>query len=616
MKDRFLDRKYMVIGLIVLVGMLYIFRLFYIQVIDSQYLLSAENNSRRYVVKYPARGLIYDRKGRLMVYNEASYDLMIIPGQVEKFDTVRLEQILDVSHKQFMRYFHKAKDYNIYRPSVLIKQISAEQYAVLQEILYRYPGFYVQARTFRKYPYKTAAHMLGYVGEVDKRIVEKKPYYQSGDYIGISGLESAYEKQLRGQKGGEFFNVDVRGRIKGKLRNGEYDTVAVVGKNLYTSIDIELQNYGEKLMANKKGSIVAIDPSTGEIICMVSAPTYDPNLLVGRQRTAKYWELFNDPIKPLFNRAIMAAYPPGSTFKPVNALISLQEKIINFNTTYPCHNGYFSGPIAVQCHPHYSPITLTDAITVSCNSYFCNSFRNFLDDNKFGSVHQGYAVFRNYVDFFGFGRKLGIEFSNEVAGKFPRPEYYDKLYGGPRGWRSLTVFSLAIGQGEICLTPLQNCNSACIIANGGYYIIPHVVKAIEGQKAIDPKYRVKHFIPVDKEYVDFIKEAMNRVTTRGTGGTASWCEIPDIPSCGKTGTAQNPHGANHSIFIGFAPKDNPKIAIAVYVENAGYGASWAAPIASLMMEKYLKDSISRPWVEKYILNKDFLHGTVQGTADN
>ena len=616
MKDRFSERKFMVIGLIVVVGILYVGRLFYIQVVDSQYLLSAENNSRRYVVKYPARGLIYDRKGRLMVYNEASYDLMIIPGQVEAFDTARLEKILDVNDKQFMKFFKKAKDYNNYRPSVLVKQVSAEQYAVLQEILYRYPGFFIQPRTIRKYPYGTAAHMLGYVGEVDKRVIERHPYYQSGDYIGTSGLEEAYEKDLRGQKGGEFYNVDVRGRIKGKLRNGEFDTTAVVGKNLYTGVDIELQNYGEKLMQNKRGSIVAIDPSTGEILCMISAPTYDPNLLVGRQRTEKYWELFKDPIKPLFNRAIMATYPPGSTFKPVNALISLQEKVINYNTTYICRNGYFSGPVAVQCHSHQSPIALTDAITVSCNSYFCNSFRNFVDDPKFGSAHAGYTAFRNYIDYFGFGRKLGIEFPNEVAGKFPRPEYYDKLYGGPKGWHSLTIFSLAIGQGEMCLTPLQNCNSACIIANGGYYVIPHVVRAIEGVKSIDPKYRVKHYVPIDKEYVAYVKEAMSRVVTKGTGGTASWCEIPGIQMCGKTGTAQNPHGANHSIFMGFAPKDNPKIAIAVYVENAGYGASWAAPIASLMVEKYLTDSIKRTWVEKYILQKDFTHGTVQGAPDN
>ena len=332
MKDRFSHRKYVIAGIFFFVGLIYIVRLFYIQVIDTQYMLSAENNSRRFVVKYPARGLIFDRKGKLIVYNEPAYDLMVIPGQVESFDSARLEKILGISHNTLLKNLRKARDYNRYRPSVFLKQISSKDYAMLQEVLHRYPGFFVQPRTLRCYPYKSAAHLLGYVGEVDQKILDKFPYYVLGDYIGISGIEQSYEKTLRGQKGGEFFNVDVKGRIKGRFHNGEYDTVGYVGSNLTTTLDIDLQNYGELLMKNKIGSIVAIEPSTGEILCLVSSPTYDPNILVGRQRTANYWNMFIDTLKPLFNRALMAAYPPGSTFKPVNALIGLQEGIMTPKT--------------------------------------------------------------------------------------------------------------------------------------------------------------------------------------------------------------------------------------------------------------------------------------------
>jgi len=608
MKDRFSQRKITIGAIFVFVGLLYIGRLFYIQVIDSQYMLSAENNSRRFVVKYPARGLIYDRGGKLIVYNVAAYDLMVIPGQLEPFDSARLETILGISHKMLLKNLHKAKEYNYYRPSVFLKQISATSFAVLQEVLHRYPGFSVQPRTLRSYPYHSAGHLLGYVGEVDQKVLDKYPYYELGDYIGISGIEQTYEKELRGKKGGQYFNVDVKGRIKGRFKNGEYDTVGHVGKNLTTTLDIDLQNYGELLMKNKRGSIVAIEPSTGEILCLVSSPGYDPNILVGRDRTAKYWEMFNDTLKPLFNRALMAAYPPGSTFKPVNALVSLEGGIITDQTRFTCLGGYWAGPIAVECHPHESPIGLYHALAVSCNSYFINSFRNYIDNPKFGNSRLGYIAWRNYIDYFGFGHRLGIDLLNELPGKFPRAEYYDKIYG-IRGWRSLTIFSLSIGQGEIILTPLQNANSAAIIANRGYYITPHVIKSIEGEKNIDGRYRVQHIVPIKKEYFEQVVAGMNLVVSKGTGGTASWCEIPGIPMCGKTGTAQNPHGDEHSIFIGFAPKDNPKIAISVYVENAGFGASWAAPIGSLMIEKYLTDTIKRWWHQKYILDTNLLHGS-------
>jgi len=591
----------------VFVAIIYIARLFYIQVIDQSYILSAANNSQRYVPKYPARGLIYDRNGKLVVYNEASYDLMVIPGQVGMLDTAKLADLLGITLANFRERFAKAKRYNRYRPSIFMKQVSTKTYASLQEMLHRFPGFFVQARTLRAYPYRSAAHILGYVGEVGKRKVEEDPYYQQGDYIGISGIEKSYEEYLRGRKGGEFFQVDVRGRIKGKLEKGRYDTAAHVGKNVALTIDIDLQNYGERLMKNKTGSIVAIEPTTGEILALVSSPTYDPALLVGQARAENYTILSQDSLKPLFNRALMAQYPPGSIFKPINALIGIQEGVVNRNTLHSCHSGYIVGSFRVGCHHHRSPINLIESIQMSCNAYYCNVFRDILDLKKFGSVGNGYDAWRRHLLSFGFSNKLGSDFTNELSGSVPMRSYYDHVYGAD-AWKSLTVVSLAIGQGELSITPLQMANAISAIANRGYYKTPHVIKSIEGEGQIDPRFLIKRKTTIDEENFDPVIEGLYQVVQGGEGSTARWSKIPSIEMCGKTGTAENPHGEDHSIFVAFAPKDNPKIAVSVYIENAGFGSMWAAPIASLMIEKYLTDTIARPaYFEKRILEGDLIH---------
>ncbi len=605
--DKYEVRKFIIGSIFVLIALLYIGRLFYIQVIDRSYILSAENNSRRYVVKYPARGLIFDRNGKLIVYNEAAYDLMVIPGQVTEFDTLKLANLLGIEKKEAVLRFQRARVYNRYRPSIYMKQISAQTYASLQELLHCFPGFFVQPRTLRAYPYKSAAHLLGYVGEVDKKIIDKNPYYLQGDYIGISGVEKTYEEILRGHKGGEFFQVDVRGRIKGKLENGRYDTAAYVGKNITLSIDIDLQNYGERLMQNKIGSVVAIEPSTGEILALVSSPGYDPSLLVGIPRTDNYVNLLRDTLKPLFNRALMAQYPPGSTFKTINALIGLQEKIITPNSRFGCRSGYFIGSFKVGCHSHRSPLDLTESIAMSCNAYYCNVYRGVLDAPKFGSVGVAFDSWRRHLLSMGLGNKTGSDFPNELSGSIPKRSYYDRIYGADR-WKSLTVISLAIGQGELAITPIQMANMTAMISNRGHFYTPHVVKSIEGQPRIDPRFLVSRITTIDKDNFIPVVEGMHQVVHGGDGSTGRWSAIPGIEMCGKTGTAQNPHGADHSIFIAFAPMDNPKIAIAVYVENSGYGSIWAAPIASLMIEKYLTDTITKsPYFEQRILEGNLIN---------
>lgn len=591
--DKYEIRKFIIGAIIVMVAFIYASRLFYIQVIDRSYILSAENNSRRYVVKYPARGLIYDRNGKLIVYNEAAYDLMVIPGQVSEFDTTKLADLLGIDCEEAVQRLDKARIYNRYRPSIYMKQISAQRYAALQEVLHCFPGFFVQPRTLRAYPYKSAAHLLGYVGEVDKKIVDENPYYQQGDYIGISGVEKSYEEILRGQKGGEFYQVDVRGRIKGKLENGRYDTAAFVGKNLTLTIDIDLQNFGERLMQNKIGSVVAIEPSTGEILALLSSPGYDPSLLVGIPRTQNYAKLLADTLKPLFNRALMAQYPPGSTFKVLNALIGLQEGLINRNTRYGCNSGYYAGNFKVGCHQHRSPLDLVESIAMSCNAYYCNVFRGVLDNSKYGSVGVAYDSWRNHLLSMGLGNKTGSDFLNELAGSIPKRSYYDKIYGKNR-WRSLTVISLGIGQGELAITPLQMANTTAMLANRGSFFTPHVVKAVEGQDRILPQYLVRRETTIDKNVFGPVIEGLHEVVQGGEGSTGRWSAIPGIEMCGKTGTAQNPHGEDHSIFIAFAPMDDPKIAIAVYVENSGFGSIWAAPIASMMIEQYLTDTVTKP----------------------
>ncbi|NVO11620.1 MAG: penicillin-binding protein 2 [Bacteroidales bacterium] len=601
------DKKYIISGIILIFFIVLIIKLFMLQIVEQSYKLSASNNVLRYIPQYPARGLIYDRKGNLIVYNQAAYDLMVVKNQVKAFDTTELAKILEIPPEQIKDGFiqiKKVKGYSPYKPSIFIKQISSKIYAVLQEKLYQFPGFEVHPRTLRSYPHKIAGHLLGYVGEVDDEIISKNPYYQLGDYIGINGLEKSYEKELRGVKGVSIYMVDVHNRIKGSYENGLYDSTAVVGKDIICGIDANLQEYGEKLMANKIGSIVAIEPKTGEVLAMVSSPSYDPELLVGRDRTTNYRLLQNDTLKPIFNRALMALYPPGSTFKIVNGLVGMQEGVVYPTTRYGCAGGYPIGR-GVGCHNHPSPLSFTQAIQMSCNTYFCYVFRSIIDKPIFGSVENGFSDWKKHVESFGFGKKLGIDLPNELRGIVPSVNFYDR-YFRKGGWNSLTIISLSIGQGELGTTPLQMANLAAVIANRGYYYSPHVVKEVKGTDGIDPKFTEKHYTTIDSTYFNYVVEGMDMAVNGGFGGTALIAALPKIRVCGKTGTAQNPHGADHSVFIAFAPKDDPKIAIAVYVENAGFGATWAAPIASLMIEKYLTDSIARPDLEKLMFEGKLL----------
>jgi penicillin-binding protein 2 len=592
MKDPFVSRKYVVMTLIVLASTVLLVRLFFIQVVTNTYRLSADNNVLRYITQYPARGLIHDRNGKLIVYNQAAYDLMVVPAQTSRMDTAMFCSLLGINNDFFRERMKAAIIYSRRAPSVFLKQVSVESYARFQEKLFMYPGFYVQPRTLRKYSKPVGSHLLGYVSEVDENVIKKNPYYKPGDYIGKSGIEEVYEKELRGKRGVKILLVDVHSRIKGSYAGGKLDTLAVQGTDIGTGIDLDLQAYGELLMKNKRGSIVAIDPSTGEVLALVSAPNYDPELLVGRARSDNYSMLRADTLEPLFNRALMAQYPPGSTFKPINGLIALQENVITPSTVFGCNRGY----LFVGCHVHSSPLKLEGAITNSCNAYFCQAFRRVLENTKYSSISTAYTKWKSYLDEFGFGKKLGSDFMNELPGFIPESSYYDSYHGKDK-WKALTVISLAIGQGEIGTTPLQMANMTAAIANRGYYYTPHVVRSIGGIPITDERYTKRHTISIDPQNFEEIIKGMEGAVI---GGTARVAAIKDIVVCGKTGTAQN-QGEDHSVFIAFAPKDNPKIAIAVYVENAGFGATYAAPIASLLMEKYIKGEVTNKALETRML---------------
>ena len=602
MKDRFGNRRFVIIGLMIIAMTVLIIKIFYIQVIDKSARVSAANNVLRYITQYPARGLIYDRNGKVLVSNEATYDLMVIPGQTTMIDTAHFSNMLGITVQSFRERMAAARKFSRNNTSVFLKMVPAETYARLEEEMYRYPGFFVQARTLRKYSEPLGAHVLGYIGEVDDKTISSDKYYRSGDYIGISGLEKSYEEELRGHKGVNIYMVDVHNRIKGSYAEGKYDTVAVSGEDLYSTLDIDLQRYGEQLMHNKIGSIVAIEPSTGEILALVSAPEYDPALLVGKVRSENFTRLQSDSLNPLFNRALMAAYPPGSTFKMVNGMIGLQEGVITPASEFSCHMGYHVGSLTVGCHSHSSPLDLAGAIMNSCNAWFCNDFRYIIDNPAFGSAPEGFDHWRDYVTAFGFGNKLGVDLPNELSGNVPTHAYYDRYYGKDK-WKSLMIISLAIGQGELGTTPIQMANYTAAIANRGYYYIPHVVRSI-GEEGGSPVqlYTEKKYTGISPENVEFIIEGMARAVNGGAGATARGAALDSIVICGKTGTAQNPHGPPHSIFVAFAPRVNPKIAIAVYVENAGAGATYAAPVASLMIEKYLTRKIKRKDTETYIMN--------------
>ncbi|MGV8095668.1 MAG: penicillin-binding protein 2 [Mangrovibacterium sp.] len=586
--DKFVKRKYIVGSIFILIAFTFIIKLFSLQVIDGSYKQYATRNVLRRIINYPARGLIYDRNGNLLVHNKAAYDLLVTPREVSPFDTAQFCELVQIDKQELIEGLKKARNYSTYKASVIVKQLSPEAYAVLQEKLFKYPGFFVQPRTLREYPRKMAAHMLGYVGEVNQTIIDKDPYYSQGDYIGVTGLEKAYEKELRGQKGVNFYLVDVHNRRKGSYHDGESDTAAILGKNLISTIDGDLQYYAERLMQNKRGAVVAIEPATGEILCYYSGPAYDPNLLVGRERSKNYAILLTDTLKPLTNRAISAFYSPGSTFKPMNALIALEEGAITPQTSVFC-NGKGSTPIRCT-HSHESPISLKGAIRESCNPYFWNTFRSVI--GKYPKAEEGYKHWRSHALSFGLGQTLGTEFYGQSTGNIPPGSYYDRYFGRNR-WNALTIRSLAIGQGEVVLTPLQMANMVSVIANRGYYIEPHLVRAVAEKEG--PQQTLlfeRKNSTVSREHFDEVIEGMQQVVELTNLRYTAF--VNGIEICGKTGTIQNTHGSDHSAFIAFAPKINPKIAIAVYVEFGVWGARHAAPIASLIIEKYLNDSIASP----------------------
>ncbi|MBQ9436653.1 MAG: penicillin-binding protein 2 [Bacteroidales bacterium] len=595
------NRKYIVVGAMAIIMFILLCRLFYLQLIESSYKDAADNNALRYITEHPDRGLIFDRKDSLMVYNEAAYDLMVVPNELREFDTIDLCKTLEIDKETLIKRLEKAKNYSPMIPSIFEQQMSKEACGSLQEKLFKFPGFFVQNRTLRSYPAPIAAHILGYIGEVNSNTIEEEPYYQMGDYIGISGIEKAYEEELRGVKGRRIVLVDVHNREKGSYKNGKEDVKAQPGKDLWCTLDMDLQKYGEKLMEGKRGSIVAIEPSTGEILCIVSSPSYDPNLLVGKDRSKNYVKLLRDSVKvPLFNRALMASYPPGSTFKLANGLIALQEGIINTSTSYYCGGGYNIGNHTIGCH-HGGATNIVAAVQHSCNTFFCKAFYNIVSNKKkYKTIQEGYTAWRNYINGLGFGQKFNTDLPYELAGSIPTADYFDRKYSGH--WNGNSIVSMGIGQGEAGTTPLQMANLLCIIANHGYYIKPHIVKAIGSKdnpndqfsERINSGIDAKHFIPIIK--------GMELVMTQGT---ARLSNVPGLKIAGKTGTAQNPHGRDHSVFACFAPSDKPQIAVFVLVENGGWGGVVAAPIATLMLEHYLKGETSRPDVEKNILTMKF-----------
>jgi len=597
-------RKYFFGFLIIFVGLIILIRLFYIQVIDMQYKISSDNNSRRMVTQYPARGLILDRHGNTIVDNEAAYDLMFIPRQTQAFDTIEFAQLVGLTQQEVANTFGRLRQsvgYSSFRPQTFLRQMSAETYAVLQEKIYRFPGFYVQPRTLRNYVRRIAPHVLGYVTEVDSSDIRRDRYYRSGDYIGRSGIERFYENELRGRKGVNIQLVDVHNRVVGPFLNGSLDTMSVVGSDITLTIDADLQEYAEMLMSNMRGAAVAIEPSTGEILAMVTVPSYDPALLVGRVRSENFRRLQNDPKEPLFHRAVMGRYPPGSVFKMAQGLVGLQEEVISANTRYGCGGSYHIGGSQYQrCRGHSSPVDLPLSISVSCNTYYAIVFSAILNNRIKGSVRDNYNTWRNSIISMGFGPRLGVDLPQELNGNVPSLEYYDRLYFPNRAWRSPTIISLSIGQAEMGCTVLQMANFAALVANGGYFHTPHLIKKINGRDTIPEQFAQRRYTNVDPEHFKPIIEGMYQAVN--LGGTAWSAAIPGIVVCGKTGTSQNPLGADHSTFMAFAPKENPKIAIAVFIENAGFGARWALPIASLMIEKYLTGETTRPWIEESMLN--------------
>lgn len=601
-------RKYVIAGFITLIALIFLGRLFDLQLNDASYKRSADSNAFLKKTVYPSRGLIYDRNGELVVYNQPAYDVMLIPRDVQQFDTLDFCSTLNITPDDLKKRFSDMRSsagYSSYTPQRLIAQLSAQDYGRLQEKLYRYPGFFIQKRILRQYMHPTAANVLGNIREVSQTDIERDDYYAPGDYTGDLGVEKSYERYLRGIKGVEILIRDARGRIQGRYENGANDIKPVSGRDLTLSLDIKLQEYAESLMVGKRGAVVAIEPATGEILCMVSTPGYDPRLFVGRERGKNYKKLVQDESWPLFDRALQAAYPPGSTFKPTQGLILLQEGIIDLTTAYPCSHGYINGGLRVGCHAHGSPLPLKPALQTSCNAFFCWGFKAMIDRrSKYGNPANAFEIWKKHLVDMGYGYRLGVDLPSESRGFLPNDRFYNKFYGEGR-WSANTIISVSIGQGEILATPLQIANLSATIANRGFFRTPHVVKAI--QDTVLPSSTDSLRNPgIDRKHYETVAEGMRMAVT---GGTCRRAAIPGIEVCGKTGTAQNPHGKDHSAFMGFAPYNDPKIAVAVYVENGGWGATYGVPIGSLVMEKYLTDTIhpTRKGMETQMLNSSIVY---------
>ena len=579
------------------IGVIILIRLFSMQILSDEYDVKATKNIVRTEVEYPMRGEVLDRNGEYLVKSRVCYDVMVIYREIPKtgFDTMRLATILEITPEALKKKL-KAAAQSPRAPTLVTNYLSQDNKLLLDEGNFK--GFHTRFRTAREYPRKIGGNLLGYVSEVRDEDVRKWEYYEVGDYIGVGGVESAYEAMLRGEKGVSYRIYDSYGALKGEYNDGMDNILPVKGSQLTSTIDARLQEFAEELMVGKIGAVVAIEPSTGEILVMVSSPTYDPDLMVGRQRNNNYAAMLHNQRQPQFNRAVKAKYPPGSTFKLVQGLIGLQEGVLKASDRYPCSMGFSYGSRKMACHAHSSPLNLRDAVAHSCNAYFCYVFRDMITNSKYGSVKEGVRVWNDYVYSFGFGRKLGTDQYGEGTGYVPTPEYYDKGYNNSWNWG--TVISCAIGQGEMGCTPLQMANLAAIVANRGYYYIPHIIKKIEGRDSIDSRFYERQYTLVDSIHFVPIVEGMWRgVNVAGTSGKA---RLEGWDVCGKTGTAQNPNGADHSTFLSFAPKDNPKIAISVYVEHGGFGASIALPIASLIEELYLTDTITRPKMVEDVLN--------------
>ncbi len=602
-------RKLLLYLIIISTGIVFITRLFYLQIYNTSFAALSEDNAIKVLYDYPQRGAIYDRNGKLLVTNQPSYDVMVIPRELKPFDTLEFCSILKISKKRLVKQLNKARAYSPRVPSVVIPQLTKDEYAYLQEKMRKFEGFFIQKRSLRDYYTVNASNVLGYIGEVNDALIKKDPYYLSGDLIGIDGVEKQYEKELRGVKGIKRIQKDKHNRDIGPYKNGKYDTLPINGKDLTITIDENLQAYGQKLMENKRGGIVVLEPSSGEILALVTAPSYKPELLVGRKRSPNFTKLYYDTIaKPLFDRGLKGQYSPGSPFKTINALIGLQEGVVTPQETFSCRMGYYYGRKKTRfgCHAHRSPLSMVPGIANSCNAYFANVYLRII--NKYETPQEGIDVWRKHVMSFGLGDYLGNDLSAGDKGKIPDSKYYNRVSEFPKyKWYATRTISNSIGQGEVLATPIQLANMTAAIANRGYFYTPHIIKMIDGQPIQEERFTKPKYTTIDKQFFEPVVDGMREVFVQGT---ASHLQSKDIEICGKTGTVENfaiidgvkTQLTDHSVFVAFAPKDNPKIAMAVFIENGYYGARYAGRIATLMIEKHLKGEIERKDLEDWVLS--------------